>query len=168
MKGKIKLGSIRIPFQCPVSSSSLRNLLVHLPQRCCREYCVHMAQSPYVKSHSRNLFHIKVPGKVLLILRDPWVCSCGQHESHNWAHFPRNNWIFLKGRRSHSYTRGGLAASQLPQHARVTSKAHPVQTSMGTAIPAYALEPMGKSAEDLSKLAHHTLARSRSRVCFLT
>lgn len=70
IKGKIKLGSISIPFQCPVSSSSSWNLLVHLPQRCCREYCVHIAPSPSVKSHPRNLFHIHVPGKVLLIPRD--------------------------------------------------------------------------------------------------
>lgn len=63
--------------------------------------------------------------------------------------------------------RKGLAASQLPQHTGVTSKAHPAQASAGRE-QFLLTKPMGKNSEALSKLVLCTLAGSRSRVCLLT
>lgn len=61
--------------------------------------------------------------------------------------------------------REGLAASQLPQHARVTSRAQPAQTLAGRQ-QFLLIEAMSENA-DLLKPALHTLAGSRSTVCVL-
>lgn len=70
MKGKIKLGNTGTPFEHPTSGSSVWNPPLHLLQDCCGEHCEHVAESPHVESYSRDLFHIQVPGKALLALRD--------------------------------------------------------------------------------------------------